>query len=153
MKNNKTTQYILLGLVITIWGIIAYRLANYFSSDNDYAVYSSTVKPFPDTPNPTSDTFSLQLNYPDPFALTRQPAVITTTNTPTLKKKKEKLPGLSYRGFAKSANGQILVRVVLNGQPTSLKLRQDYDGLVITRANRDSLSAKWNGKLHHIHRK
>jgi hypothetical protein len=85
MKNKKMT-YILLPLVIIIWGAIVYRIIVYYMGDdpvnitkesNDYAAMKLNNK----------DTFSLLINYQDPFlknALSITPTV-TIVHTPVAK--------------------------------------------------------------------
>lgn len=65
MKNKKLA-YILLPVVIFVWGAIAYNIISYYFDDKSTENMLSTnaIKKNPDA---KLDTFSLLLNYPDPF--------------------------------------------------------------------------------------
>jgi hypothetical protein len=65
LKNNPNTKYVLIGLVVLIWGLIIYKVIAGLSGD-DTVMPTVSVKPLPKV---NADTTYQLLNtaYPDPF--------------------------------------------------------------------------------------
>ncbi|GAB3433027.1 hypothetical protein [Niabella aquatica] len=66
MKNNLNTKYVLIGLVVLIWGMIIYKVIAGLSGDETVVpvvAFKSTTKINADT-----SYYLLNIVYPDPFA-------------------------------------------------------------------------------------
>ena len=71
--NNKLTTYLLLASVIFIWGFVGYKIYASIKDDNISSVKQDNI----DIKNPIkADTFSLLLNYSDPFTKTTYHSII-----------------------------------------------------------------------------
>ena len=66
MKNKKLT-YILVPLVLIVWGLIIYRIFNTIHNTDDSPLLNTPIATINGEKNTLLDTFSLQLNYRDPF--------------------------------------------------------------------------------------
>jgi type II secretory pathway component PulC len=81
MKNKKNL-YFLLPLVLIVWGIIAYRLIVHFNN-NKHTILPQSNETIDSNDLHTQDTFSLNLNYRDPFlGTTGYSENIDNTKTP-----------------------------------------------------------------------
>lgn len=78
MKNRKTT-YFLLPLALLVWGLIAYKIIAHLNS-TDSGMPQTTTKTAGDGDIAPRDTFSLLLNYRDPFLGTDNTAETNTDN-------------------------------------------------------------------------
>lgn len=67
MKNRKLL-YILLPAVVIIWGLILVKVLSWMNGDKQEQAISVSLPPGRGS-NAVPDTFSLQLNYADPFTL------------------------------------------------------------------------------------
>jgi hypothetical protein len=65
MKNRKNI-YFLLPLVLIVWGIIAYLIIVHFNN-TEHTIQLQSNETFGSKDLQTQDTFSLRLNYRDPF--------------------------------------------------------------------------------------
>jgi hypothetical protein len=127
MKNKKAT-YMLLSLVVCIWGIIGIRIYKHIhDSDNDEynaisAINNSTYIP------DSSKNVELKLNYKDPF-LKRNVVVARSTSTPQINKNRT------------SAN--IRNRVSRPNQPVHKKMKSwpdiQYSGLILNDKTNEEL--------------
>jgi hypothetical protein len=62
---KKGVKYVLIALVVLIWGLVVYRIVQ--GLDQGGAVPVTVAHEAPAAPVTKVDTFSLVLNYPDPF--------------------------------------------------------------------------------------
>jgi len=165
MKKNKKVQYLLIGLVVLIWGTIAWQFVQMKNGNGtDFSV---------DTYNPAlaqtevlgQDSFSLNLNYSDPFSMqkvfvknrTTSPTA-TRRNIPKLKNKRKvkrlPLPEVTYNGFATNKNNQITkVQIRIVDKLYTLKVHDQIDKLRLKQIFRDSIVLEWQGKEHLVKRK
>lgn len=65
MKSKKL-KYVLIVLVVIIWGLVFYKIFTYTGTNPEINSYN-TMPILSDTGHVQKDTFSLQLNYADPF--------------------------------------------------------------------------------------
>jgi hypothetical protein len=126
MKNKKL-MYILLPLAIIIWGLIIYKIISNYTGDDDTGIVSNNNKTNA-LPVNIADTFSLILNYPDPFlkgevqvtnyTKTVQPQVNynkTRTTGKTKEIKKVNWPLIVYGGIIKNkANNKTCSIIKIN---------------------------------------
>lgn len=147
MKKNKKLQYVLIFMVLLIWGTIAFRIMNY---RGDTAVYyqATTTNPPPvwATPEEPIDSFFIIANYRDPFSGKRMKGTregrsrdestrAITAKTKTSQQDKDlsamPMPSLTYRGYILK-NGQIAsVRLDINGQAFSMKIKEEKQKVVL----------------------
>ena len=166
MKKNKNVQYVLIGLVVLIWGTIAWQfleMKNGNGSDFSVGDYNpSLVK----VEKLVQDSFSLNLNYNDPFSAKKvfvKNSISSTTPTPVrrtapeLKNKKKvkklPLPKVTYNGFATNKNNRITkVQLRIEDKLHTLKVHDQVDKLRLKQVFRDSIILEWQGKDHLVKR-
>ncbi|MFW6222420.1 MAG: hypothetical protein ACOC3T_02285 [Bacteroidota bacterium] len=66
MKNKKL-QYILIPVVLVVWGLIIYRFLDFTRQDTPDETYTVSTLQTNQNNNHEQDTFSLYANYRDPF--------------------------------------------------------------------------------------
>ena len=165
MKKNKNVQYVLIGLVVLIWGTIAWQFVQMKNgNDNDFSAgdYNpSLVK----VEKLIQDSFSLNLNYNDPFSVKKVfvKNKITSSRSvrrtaPELKNKKKvkklPLPKVTYNGFATNKNNRITkVQLRIEDKLHTLKVHEQVDQLRLKQVFRDSIIIEWQGQDHLVKRK
>lgn len=175
-------QFLLLGLVILIWGMLIYRIFAYLKKsdavipEQDYAfspLYKDTA---------AADTFFIRGGYPDPF-LGPQKEVNSGlvqgknqaksagktaqsrfgTNTPMQRDHSASASGFSasntsppliiaYRGFSINDNRITRVRLDISGKSHTLKLAETWSGVTLLEMTRDSVVVDNNGQRQTVHR-
>lgn len=148
MKNKKLT-YVLLPMVLLIWGAILYRIVNVVG-DNEGVISPSSVQHQPMQPI-VQDTFALLLSYRDPF-LGKMPATKTPGNTgpkpivPVVVTPEKPIvwPAISYGGRIKSEEGnRQLVFVQINGQANIMKIGDMINEITLNSVSKDSIEVQF----------
>lgn len=165
MKKNKNVQYVLIGLVVLIWGTIAWQFVQMKNGNgNDFSIgeYNPSIVK---SEKLVQDSFSLNLDYNDPFSVkkvfvkNRIPSASKTRRTaPELKNKKKvkrlPLPKVTYNGFATNKNNRITkVQLRIDEKLHTLKVHDQVDKLRLKQVFRDSIIVEWQGKDHLVKRK
>jgi hypothetical protein len=152
MKNKKLT-YILLPLVILIWGAIVYKvLANYF--ENDSSSLNSKNDDITSVKISKTDTFSLMLNYSDPFL--KEGVSVSTLPVPdysqskpvkqiaaTVKEKKDNTivtwPAIIYSGLIKNKLSNKTCSIIkINGAEHLMNVGDTYNDVTLIKIFKDS---------------
>lgn len=152
---NKTKTYILLAVVLGIWGTIGYKIINGISSD----VPQLASQEFDNTFKPKSvveaETFSIQHIERDPFLGTltstkkKKPRVIfNSTQKLNMTNKIITYSGLIQK---QSTTDQVFVINIDNNQYL-LKKGQTADGIKLVRGNAKQIVVRYNNKLQTIKR-
>lgn len=157
MKNKKFT-YILLPLVILIWGAIVYKIiASYLEKDSSGYISKSDDKTVLKI-NKT-DTFSLLLNYSDPFLkegsmVTAKPAydysksVPIKQNASIVKEKKNTSPitwpAIVYCGLIKNKqNNKSCSIIKINGKEQIMNVGDIYNDVTLIKVFKDSVIVQY----------
>jgi hypothetical protein len=163
MKNKKLL-YILIPIVLLVWGVIIYRIFNVVNGSGSNEVRKSAF--VENTVNENLiDTFSIHPNYRDPFIskrakkTTSENKIISTVTKPDLIKKvsnvvvplSDKWPSLVYNGLIKNEkSNKQLALVLINGQSNILQLGNVSEGVELTKIFRDSIEVKFNSEKRFI---
>ena len=146
-KQAKT--YVLLGLVLLIWGIIGFKVVNGLSASSEPVV---VMEPTRDLPKITKkkDTFTLIANYRDPFLGT----------TPVSKKKPAKKPiqktktpkrNIIYAGLvSQNGSANALFFVSIDGKQHIMSKNEEIDQVKLLRGNGQQIKVRYNGKVETI---
>lgn len=162
---NKTITYVLLLLVLIIWGTIVYKV--FFYSEPTEELYNidnlNTTKTITDIP----DTFSLSLNYVDPFLKeSRQSTYIKKENNIISKSKEKKnyhpsstnrntesnhsigivWPKIKYEGMIKN-NTNVTAIVSINGSSYFLKNGEIVHDILIQSITNDSIIVSYQKNI------
>ena len=157
MKNKKLTYF--LGLVVlSVWGLIIYRVFYAVSGDDDNSL-PPTTKTAKETYNDYSipkDTTRLLLNYRDPFGLI---AFKDTSIRPVTVSHRRLTPAapamnwdfIKYSGYIRNpASKKLLAFVHINGKSETLSEGETKDQVKLIKNLRDSIKVSFNGKTKFI---
>lgn len=147
---DKIKKYILFGLVLLIWGIIAYRIINITkpSSNQHRESYDSRNR----FEKGKIDTFKLLLNYPDPFVYFKtserqdnkkmpiEKAIKEAGQSKTFVKGDVKWPDVLYGGIIKNnISGKQILLLTINKKEYLMKVNDTLEGLLIKEVYPDSI--------------
>lgn len=158
MKNKKLL-YILIPVVLLVWGVIIYRIFNVVNGSGSNEVRISSFVENTINEN-LIDTFSIHPNYRDPFIskrakkTTSENKITSTITKPDLIKKvsitapmSDKWPSIVYNGLIKNEkSNKQLALVQINGQSNILQLGNVAEGVELTKIFRDSIEVKFNSE-------
>ena len=170
MKQSKSLQYLLLGLVAIIWGAISYQIWQYLKPEDGDDLY--TGQQFnPKLKEASRDTFSLSLNYPDPFTgqlsankyagqrssqSSSSSSRASTSQVPLTEPEPEvKLPApaVEYIGYSINNNQVSRVRLRIDGTSVTYRLNEAKAGLAVIAMGRDSVTVDRSGEQFVFYRK
>lgn len=144
-KNNKT--YVLLALVIGVWGIIGYK---FFSAVNPATpkdiVQVTSDKIFIPQELKERTVFSIAANYRDPFLGTAN--ALKTVRKASPKKVKKQLPkkSIQYTGFIGDTNSnENIFFVTVNGQQQMMSVNETFQDVKLIRGTKSSVKVKYGG--------
>lgn len=153
---NKNITYVLLFLVLVIWGTILYKIFFYTESEAEAFSLDKTnlTKITPDT----TDTFSLSLNYSDPFLKENvRSNYIPKSTSPTRKNSHVKpttiknnpstpqvvWPKVKYEGLIKSNNNSTAI-LSINGATQFLKVGDSFNDVKVESITKDSVIVSYH---------
>lgn len=148
---NKRLLYILIPLVLLIWGIIFYKIFTQINHGNDKPFFNQGLKNSSVTNN-VKDTFTIKANYRDPFLTGHQKSTFGSEDdgqmmfsTAGFSKKKEPktdivIPDLHYFGLiANTSKKQRIGLFRLNNKDALLKEGEVIEEFKIVRLFNDSV--------------
>lgn len=145
---NKKLIYILIPLVIIIWGAILFRFMDAFYPDENIEFTGTkNITNIPVT-NYVADSFSLSLNYPDPFTKSIRRTVVAK---PVIKKQPEPIkqvivspPNVKYNGTVKNQQtGKEIALVNINNNDYLMQNGKIIDGIELTKIFTDSIRVNY----------
>lgn len=157
---SKGMTYLLIGTFIMIWVIAGFRVYKAVHQDDD--IYKQAATRNNREIDGKIDTFSLQLNYQDPFAikveqvvLPSQPTVFQRSASNTASQKEAvKLPQVAYRPSGLVLKGIIsnntakckVVLISIQGKEISIKEKEKVGILTLLKVfNEDSVRIDYDG--------
>ncbi|RYJ42040.1 hypothetical protein [Flavobacterium beibuense] len=152
MKNKKNI-YILLPIVLLIWGMVIYRLFSFTNPETDTTIASSTVRLKP-LDIKERDTFSIDVNYRDPFlGKMYRPESQKTLKTHSVKTIKEPIvwPAVIYKGIVSESNGKKKVFMLsINGKTYFMTEKTTEEGVTLKKGNRSTIEVIYKGEKNEI---
>lgn len=151
MQQKKKTIYILMPIVILVWGFVFYQLYGYFFSTPSYA--NTEVKTVINIDEIKKDTFSIVADYRDPFlsqkrVQTVNHRVVTKTNGSKTKKKTPptvlKWPSIQYKGMIKNNNSEKRVAIVnIDGKERIVKEGTTLNELKVVKIEKETITVSF----------
>lgn len=148
MQQKKKNIYILLPIVILVWGFVFYQLYGYFFSTPSYA--NTEEKTIINIDEIKKDTFSIVANYRDPFlsqkrAQTVNHRVAVKTNGSKTKKNSTptvlKWPSIQYKGMIKNNNSERRVAIVtVDGKERIVKEGTTLNELKVVKIEKETIT-------------
>ena len=152
MKNKKNI-YILLPVVLLIWGMVIYRLFSFTNPETDTTITNTSVRLKPLNIK-ERDTFSIDVNYRDPFlGKMYRPESQKTAATHNVKAIKEPIvwPAVIYRGIVSESNGKKKVFMLsINGKTYFMTERTTEEGVTLKKGNRSTIQVTYKGEKNEI---
>jgi hypothetical protein len=160
MKNKKNI-YILLPIVLLIWGAVMYQFFSFSNTGNETLTASNkfNLKPIAIKER---DTFTINVNYRDPF-LGKAYGVKNKSNDTTSRKKiirkvKEPIvepvfvwPKIVYRGIVSDTKDKTKVfMLIIDGQTFLMKIGNTEKEVFLKEGDRESVYIKYKGRLNLI---
>ena len=158
MKKSKLTVSILLLVTTAVWGIVIFKIYNTVSSKSDIRINDTAIEL--ESEDKHIDTFSLKLNYKDPFLKYNYSFMTNLNNTNILPKLKEKkeiavntspmilFPNFSYLGAVKNQKSNVsFAYIQLNNESRTMKLGDSYAGIELKKIFKDSIEVMYLKKL------
>lgn len=156
MKNKKNT-FILLPIVLLIWGLVVYDFFSFSAPDNLLRKTATqyAIKPFK---LKERDTFSINVAYRDPFLGKRntpQTADSIKSNAKTKKRPKpvETIvwPAILYKGIVSdSKEKNKIFMLVIAGHNFFMKKGDTENGVFLKDGDKESVYVKYKGNLNLI---
>lgn len=155
MKNKKNI-YILLPIVLLIWGIVIFQFFSFTTSDDaaDNKPTELNIKPLKITKR---DTFSINVNYRDPFLgkMYVPNSKIKNTNA-TIKKQPKKentivWPIIKYKGLISDTKDKTKIFIlIISGQNYYMKIGDTANEVFLKSGDKESVYVKYKGDLNLI---
>jgi hypothetical protein len=156
MKNKKSI-YILLPIVLLIWGLVVYQFFSFskneavvVSENNDFAFKSIEFK--------TRDTSSINVNYRDPFLGKMYSGNTNVVSKKSVGSRKPVLPKtpiilqtILYKGIISDTKDKTRVfMLIINGRTYLMKKGDSESDVFLKDGNRESITVKNKGILQTI---
>lgn len=148
MKNKKLS-WILLPVVLGIWGAIGWQVYAAMKGDDGFVMNGADTVTITQSTSVIPDTFKLLLDYSDPFldkSKTNIKTVPINNNAATTTKKTEpgvasmQWPAISYSGLVRQPNSDRMVGFLsLNGRTHFVKTGDVIDLIRVGIINKDSV--------------
>ncbi len=151
---NKTKTYILIVLVLGIWGTIGYKIITGLSPNLPVSVEDNLLVSFSPEKIKKLDTFSIQTVDRDPFLGTIRRTDIKKKSTNTFKRKQSNINSkaqIDYLGLIKNHNSSQQVFIInINGKQNILKKGQVVENVKLLQGNSREIVISQNGERHVI---
>jgi hypothetical protein len=157
---SKKSVYILIPIVVIVWGLIAYKIIVGMNAGDDNLTFTAdTNNHFIN--NMEADTFSLILAYRDPFLgknlYQQQESNVWNNEDNNQKKKQTELikqpvtiswPGVAYLGLILNKKTGIYVSLIKIDNKEHLLLEgQEAKGIKVLKANKDSVIVQFQKEI------
>jgi type IV secretory pathway VirB6-like protein len=162
MKKNNLKYVLMLGVVV-IWGTIIYRIIQSLKTDQPLVTFKNI--PRNNTPDPI-DTFSLLLNYDNPFSgnpltseiedtivtdkslVTHAEQLSSTNNPPTpVQKNIQQAPDfVKYSGYIYNPQKKMqMVMVTIQNQSFAMTENMEINDVTVKKITRNKLTIRYKG--------
>lgn len=139
--NNKTKTYLLLALVLGIWGTVAYKIVNGLGSDLPIAENIEVETTFKPMDLGVKDTFSIKLPEKDPFLGTLVSKSKTSSTVTSSTRKQSYFPSVIYKGMVQNQQSKDKVFVLqIKSKQYLLKNGQIADSVKLVSGNAKSVT-------------
>lgn len=153
MKNNKKTLWVLMPLMMIVWGLIAYQLFKTTNTAKNAASSEFTPKRI----SSHSDTvdFKLSLNYRDPFQSsqikTEKPRLQNTRVSKVVQKKATVIapiewPDIKYGGTVRSSSSKEVALLSIDGNSYLVNKGDVVGDMVVLNYNKNEVRLRYSNQ-------
>jgi len=147
---KSTRTYVLLGLVLVIWGIVGYRIFSTLAPETQEKSLVATTT-FTDVQVAAQDTFSIQANYRDPFLGTLPPSQRKFPKTKKGTRKKINFPSIAYTGsMVNSSTKKRIFFVTVNGTQHLLEKGKTGSEVTLMHGTGKSITIRYKGAVKRV---
>jgi hypothetical protein len=146
--NKKGKTYILLAIVLGIWGTIGYQVYAKFNPDEQPVVASNTKVTFSPKQAIVKDTFSINTTHRDPFLGTVYQKNQVSSHRKSTKKSSEAIvfPSVLYKGaISKQQSSQNIYILEINGIQQLFKIGKEIDHVKLLKGSKKSVLISFKG--------
>jgi len=151
-KQNKT--YLLLAVVVGIWGIIGFKMFNAVSPDQEEIAEVISNEIFVPKELKEREMFTIAANYRDPFLGTVQAPRKKVKKKTTIKAKNKKVvpqKSIQYTGFiTDSSSKQKIFFVTIDGQQQMMSVSDTFQEVKLIRGTKSSIKVRYKGNTQTI---
>ncbi|GAA3774422.1 hypothetical protein [Flavobacterium ginsengiterrae] len=156
MKNKKNL-YILLPLVLLVWGAVLFQVFSFTNSDEILAISNPefTIKPLKINKR---ETFTINVNYRDPFlgkmytAENISKAKITSGASKKIKQPEDLVwPNIIYKGLIADSKGKnTIYMLIIDSKNYYMKIGDTENEVFLKSGDKESVYVKYKGNLNII---
>ncbi len=154
MKNKKAL-YILLPVVIVVWGIIAFKIFGHLDKKEPVPLILENTQTVQEN-NIVPDTFNLIYDYKDPFLNKKSPAKKNVSKrVKKVKTENERIvwPDILYTGrMVNQSTNKSLVSLTINGKEWIFNIGDQKDNITLLKTYDDSVKVKYEQETKYIHK-
>lgn len=146
MLKGKKGLYILLPLVVFIWGAIIYQVVDAFSDDDPIMHHNTNIQ-FDKIETKEREAFSISEVQRDPFLgkVYKPPKKASVAKRIT--KDTIQWPSIEYKGSISSKNKSNTIYLIeINGSEELMKLHSSSNGVKLIKANKDKVTIRYKGR-------
>lgn len=146
--NKKAKTYILLTIVIGIWGTIGYKIYDALNPREEPITTSNTMVSFAPKEAIEKDTFDISNEHYDPFLNKpyREKQLFSKVKKSNKSDKNIVFPSITYRGvISKKRSADNVYILEINGTQQLFKLRKQIEGVKLIRGNKKSVVVTFKG--------
>lgn len=150
MKNKKSI-YVLLPIVLFIWGAVIYQFFSFSDTEIvDNATKEIAIKPFIIKPK---DTFSVKVNSRDPFLGkiiddSQKSNVVKPKSKAVIVKEELVWPQIQYKGIVSDNKEKVKVfMIIINGKTYFMRKGDVENEVKLKEGNRETIYAVYKGDL------
>lgn len=153
MKKKQKT-YVLLAIVLGIWGVILYQFMGAFNPPSETVVQNNSDEIFIPKEIKERELFALNLDYRDPFLGTAvSPKKRAVKSAPKIPKAEVPKKSIQFTGFIEQKNSkQKIFFVTIEGQQKMMKVNDSFQEVKLLKGSKTSIRVRYNGKTETIQR-
>lgn len=156
MRKNKKAIWVLLPVVLGLWGLIAFRVSKAVGGDKQLPAVAVATATVAKATEP-KEVYELELDYADPFLKGRRPVVQKTVPKPKSTPKKPvvkktvkpiplRWPDIKYHGLIGSEKGGSTVILNVGGESWFMSAGELKNELKLLKVHEDSVVVEFQGK-------
>lgn len=146
-KKGKT--YLLLTVVLGIWGTIGYQIYSKMRPDESPIIAVNSSVSFSPKQEIIKDTFSISSSHRDPFLGTAYQKKRKSNKTTYVKKSKDTIvfPKITYKGvISKQQSSQNIYIIEINNSQQLFKVGKQFNDVTLIKGDKKSVLVSFKGK-------
>ena len=144
---NKNNTYILLTLVLVVWGLIAYRVFSALGPEDEAEVAEIAAVSFTPKAVKEQDTFNISSYSRDPFLGTFKTRPKPKKKKVAVVKEETPWPQIRYAGLMGDGNSdESIFFVFINGKQYLLKQNDSMEDIRLIKGDKETVTLSFKGR-------